>query len=77
MNLRFRIGATQEEWRSADFVVPMELLVNVANDAGFKVKDFERCTKDSIYSEGLEYFIINSKYFWISFQDFRNFFIRN
>ena len=34
MNLRFRIGATQGEYRSADFVVPMELLVNIANLEG-------------------------------------------
>lgn len=60
MNLRFRIGATQGEYRSADFVVPMELLVNIAHDAGFKVKEFEQCTSNSVYSEGLEYFNITS-----------------
>ena len=60
MNLRFRIGATQGEYRSADFVVPMELLVNVAHDAGFKIKEFEQCTSSSVYGEGLEYFVINT-----------------
>ena len=60
MNLRFRIGATQAEERSADFVVPMELLINVAHDAGFKVKQFEKCDNSYVFSEGLEYFIINN-----------------
>lgn len=60
MNLRFRIGATQAEERSADFVVPMDIMINIANDAGFAIKQYEACDSSYVYNEGLEYFIINN-----------------
>ena len=59
MNLRLRIGATQGEYRTADFVIPMELMINIAHDAGFKIKQFQKCDSSSVFSEGLEYFVLN------------------
>lgn len=41
MNLYFRIGSTMHENISVDFHVPKEILLNIADRAGFEVKDNE------------------------------------
>ena len=40
MELRFRLGATQREYISADFHIPKDILLSIADQAGFKV-DYE------------------------------------
>lgn len=39
MELYFRVGATQAEEVSVDWHVPKELMLHIANKAGFKIKD--------------------------------------
>lgn len=43
MELRFRLGATQREYISADFHIPKDILLNIADKAGFEV-DYENKT---------------------------------
>lgn len=39
MNMAYRIGATQEEFIDMDFHIPHSLMLQVASDAGFEIKD--------------------------------------
>lgn len=39
MQLAFRVGSSQGENISMDFHVPMEIMLNIAKDAGFEIKD--------------------------------------
>ena len=39
LELWFRIGATQQDYLSADFHIPYEMIMNVARDADFAIKD--------------------------------------
>ena len=39
MEIWFRIGATQQKWISADFHIPYEVMLDIAKDADFEIKD--------------------------------------
>ena len=39
LKLHFRIGATSGEDKNMDFHIPMDIMVNIAHDAGFEVTD--------------------------------------
>ncbi len=39
MELWFKIGATQSEYISADFHIPYDIMLNIASDNGFEVKN--------------------------------------
>ena len=39
MKILFRIGATQSEDIDMDFHIPMDIMINIANDAGFEIDD--------------------------------------
>lgn len=39
MELAFRIGATQEEYLSADFLIPKDIIISIAKASGFKVTE--------------------------------------
>ena len=41
MEINFRVGATQTEYISVDFHVPKGIILDIANKAGFKIKDGE------------------------------------
>lgn len=41
MKLYFRIGGTISENKTADFIIPKDILLNIANDKGFEIKNNE------------------------------------
>jgi hypothetical protein len=41
MEINFRVGATMSEYISVDFHVPKSIILNIANKAGFKIKNGE------------------------------------
>lgn len=56
MAFAYRVGATQGEYRVVDYVVSKDIINNIAHDAGFEVREYKRCTKDSIYNQGITYY---------------------
>lgn len=41
MELSMRVGGTQAKYTTADFVLPTEIILNIAKDNGFEIKDGE------------------------------------
>ena len=39
MEVWFRIGSTQQQWISTDFHIPYEVMLDIAKDAAFEIKD--------------------------------------
>ena len=39
MQMAFRVGATQGEYKSVDYQIPLSLMLQIAKDAGFEVKN--------------------------------------
>lgn len=57
MNIAYKVGATMGDYIDQDYHIPYDLMLNLATDSGFKVKD--RCIVDIL--EFMNYLNSNSK----------------